>query len=192
MGTHCKEATMVRRLFFVVCLVALTSVVSLAQARRTVTNSDLERYRQTRVTAERELREDYSRLGFPPPEVMLQRDKESQQQLLDLSSRLKSERLERERMELEHQRLIQAMTVPVIPNYGYRDTIQPGDQFWPTVWGDGVGFGGGVFDGRGFRRRFQQDGYFAGGQFWPTGPRTPLRPMMAKPHVTPHVMPHHR
>ena len=40
---------MIRRLFFVLCLVSLAVVIGFAQARRTVTNSDLERYRQQRV-----------------------------------------------------------------------------------------------------------------------------------------------
>jgi hypothetical protein len=170
---------MIRRLFFVFCLVSLTGISSLAQARRTITNSDLEAYRQRRVNAERELREEYTRLGFPSPEEMLRRDMDAQQQLLQLSSSLKSERLERERMELEHQRLMQA--VPVFPPFGYNSSVQPGELFWPTQWG---------FGGRGFGRGrgFQQQGYFAGGQFWPTGPSTPPRPVIAVP---PRPAPHH-
>lgn len=168
---------MIRRLFFVFCLVSLTAVVSLAQARRTITNSDLERYRQQRLTAERELREEYSRLGFPSPEEMLRRDMDSQQQMLELSTRLKSERLERERMELERQRMMQPM--PVFPPFGYNNVVQPGELFWPTEWGFG-------YRGRGRGRVPQQDGYFAGGQFWPTGPRNPPRPIVA-----PAPRPHH-
>lgn len=167
---------MTRRLVFVFCLVSLTGIASFAQARRTVTNSDLEAYRQRRVNAERELREEYNRLGFPSPDERWRRDADSQQQLLDLSGRLKSERLERERLELERQRMMQP--IPVFPPLGYNNVVQPGELFWPTQWG---------FGGWGHRHHgFQQDGYFAGGQFWPTGPSTPPRPLIAVPPPAPH------
>jgi hypothetical protein len=168
---------MVRRLFFVFCLVALTAVVSVAQARRTVTNSDLERYRQQRVAAEQELRTDYSRLGFASPEERARQNMVSEQQLMELSERLKQERLERERMELEREQMM-LMMFPPSP-YGFNDTVQIGDQFLPTFFGSGG-------RGRFARDRVrQQQGYFAGGQFWPQGPRTTLRPLLATPPVGP-------
>jgi hypothetical protein len=170
---------MIRRLFFVFCLVALTAVVSVAQARRTVTNSDLERYRQQRVAAEQELRTDYSRLGFASPEERARQNMMSEQQLLELSQRLKQERLERERMELEREQMMLMMFPPV--GSGYDNAVGSGDQFYPDAWG----FGGGRFGRGGFRGR-QQQGYFAGGQFWPQGPRTTSRPLLATPPVGPH------
>jgi len=170
---------MVRRLFLGLCLVALTGVASYAQARRTVTNSDLERYRQQRVAAEQELRTDYSRLGFASPEERARQNMASEQQLLELSARLKQERLERDRLELEREQMTLMMYPPVVNGYG--DTVEPGDQFLPTTWDSG----GSRFR-RGFRGQRQQQGYFAGGQFWPQGPRTPVRPVIATPHVAPH------
>jgi hypothetical protein len=160
---------MIQKLLFVFCLIAILSLGTWAQARRTVTNADLERYKQTRIVAERELREDYVRLGFPSPEVRERRDAESRQQMFDLSARLKAERLESERQEYERQqRLAQAFATPL----PYRD-IGSGEYFWPTQW---------YYNSRGargnLRRAPQQQGYFAGGQFWPTGPRTPAEPMI--------------
>ena len=172
-------SSMIRRLFFVLCLVALLALSSFAQARRTVTNSDLERYRQQRVAAEQELRTDYSRLGFASPEERARQNMVSEQQLIELSQRLKQERLERERIELEREQMMLMMFPPVAP--GFNDTVQPGDQFLPTTFGSGRGR-----FGRGFRGIRQQQGYFAGGQFWPQGPRTTLRPLLATPHVGPH------
>jgi hypothetical protein len=174
---------MIRRAFFVLCGIGIAVVGGYAQARHSVTNMDLERYRQQRVSAERELREDYTKLGFASPEEMARRNAESQQQMIDLSQRLKADRLERERVELEHARLVQAMqpVVTQVPyGYGYGGAVQPGDYFWPLYWGDGT-----VRNGR-FRGRFQQDGYFAGGQFWPQGNRTPIRPAFVAPRATPH------
>jgi hypothetical protein len=173
--------SMARRMLFILCLVSMTGVVGYAQARRTVTNSDLERYRQQRVAAEQELRTDYSRLGFASPEERARQNSVSEQELLDLSQRLKQERLERERMELEREQMMLLMFPPVEP--GFNDVVEPGDQFLPTTWG--FGLGGGRFR-RGFRGQRQHRGYFAGGQFWPQGSRTPARPAFVRPGVVPH------
>jgi hypothetical protein len=173
---------MTRRLLFVLCLISLSSFAGLAQARRTVTNADLDKYRQARIDAERQLNEDYSRLGFASPEVRAQQNAASVQQLFDLSQRLKSERLERERVELENERLTQ-QTGPSY-QYGYDGAVQPGELFYPTT----LGVGRRSFD-RGRGR--QQQGYFAGGQFWPQGPRTPLRPLFRTVRPAPRPAPHH-
>ena len=166
---------MTRRLLFVLCLISLSSIAGFAQARRTVTNADLDKYRQERVAAEKELREDYARLGFASPEEMSRRNTESQQQLLELSQRLKDERLERERIELQREEMQQQVMSLQSP---YNDAIQPADQFYKTSWGVGrSGFGRG--------RVRQQPGYFAGGQFWPQGTRTPARPLIAPAHPAP-------
>ncbi len=46
--------------------IAATAISSMAQ-NKTVTNADLEKYRQARLAAEREYRENYERLGMPSP-----------------------------------------------------------------------------------------------------------------------------
>ena len=168
---------MMRRMLFILCLVALTGVGAYAQARRTVTNADLEGYRQRRVAAEQQLRDEYARMGFSSPEELARRNLVAQQQLFELSDRLKAERLERERMELEREQMTLVMSESA-PN-GYYDNVQPGDAFYPTVWGSG--FGG---FRRGQRVRTQQ-GYFAGRQFWPQGARTPARPAIVQPRSVP-------
>ncbi|MBV9242341.1 MAG: hypothetical protein JO314_10065 [Acidobacteria bacterium] len=162
-------------MLFILCLVSLTAGAAIAQARRTVTNSDLERYREARVEQERQLREDYVRLGFPSPEELARRNMESQQQLYDLSDRLKAERLERDRLELEREQMMLMMFPPV---QGGDNGVLPGDAFYPTAWGLGNGFGRG--------RGRQQQGYFAGGQFWPQGSRTPARPAFVRPPAPRH------
>src|SRR3954452_20755501 len=106
-------------------------------------------------------------MGFASPEELARQNMMSEQQLLELSARLKQERLERERLEIEREQMFLMLAGPT--DNGYYDGIQPGDGFYPTVWGSG-------FNGfrRGGRVRTQQ-GYFAGGQFWPQGARTPAR-----------------
>lgn len=72
---------------------------------RTITNADLERFREKRLEAEREYRENFARLGFPSPEE-LERDREASiRAKVELSDRLRAERLRQEQAELERRRL---------------------------------------------------------------------------------------
>jgi hypothetical protein len=162
------------RYLFLVFMLPVAAMTAAAQ-RRTVTNSDLEHYRQQRVQAETDLRENYARLGFASPEVREHQNKESQKELLELSARLKAERLEQERREAEVQQAIwlaeaaRRQAVAADAQAGYYD-----GGFFP-----GYFIGGGRRVRRfGSRPGFTQPGYFAGGHFWPTGPGTPPHPML--------------
>lgn len=150
-------------------LLLLLSTVAYSQTP-TVTNFDLATYREKRLAAEKELREDYVRLGFPSPEVRAARDTQSAKELTELSARLRSERLARERREAEISLAIQAQQptqthivwVSGQPNYYY---------YYPN-------FGWRYYTGS---REYAQPGYFAGGMFIATGSRTPMRPVFVKP-----------
>ncbi len=93
------------RLLFILTLISITAFSAAAQQRRTVTNENLEKYRQKRVVAERDLRENYERLGFPSPEELERRIEESRQARAELAERLRTENIERERLGLERERL---------------------------------------------------------------------------------------
>jgi hypothetical protein len=93
------------RLLFILTLISITAFSAAAQQRRTVTNDNLEKYRQKRVAAERELRENYERLGFPSPEELDRQNEENRQARAELAERLRTENLERERLGLERERL---------------------------------------------------------------------------------------
>jgi len=146
--------------------IAIFAISALSQTR-TVTNNDLAQYRDKRLAAERELREDYARLGFPSPEIRAARDVESAKRLTELSLRLRSERLEKERREAErslvyvpYQRdVIVTNSQPFYSNFYWR---------YPSRYYQGS-------------RQYQQPGYFAGGMFIPTGPRTPPQPVFIRP-----------
>ncbi len=71
---------------------------------RTVTNEDLEKFRQKRVAAERDLRENYERLGFPSPAELEKQIEQSRIERSELAARLRAENLESERLDLERQR----------------------------------------------------------------------------------------
>lgn len=82
--------------------VLLAVVPALGQrAARTVTNMDLEKYKQQRLNAEKDYVENYARLGFPSPEELQKQNEKSRVEREALSARLTAERLERERIEAE-------------------------------------------------------------------------------------------
>lgn len=60
----------------------------------TVTGKDLEKFREKRLKAEREYRENYERIGMPSPEELERRRVEDKKTLLELSDKYRQERLE--------------------------------------------------------------------------------------------------
>lgn len=164
---------MTQKLFFVFCFMIATAAIGLAQGR-TVTNSDLEKYRQDRVKAETDLRENYARLGFPSPEERVRRNAQSAKEAEELSARLQKEELERERLEAER-----AASENRAAQYYYRAPQQT--EILPSYYDTGYTYY--WWAGRRYRVPrlnfpYQQPGYFAGGQFWPTGPSSRPQPLI--------------
>jgi hypothetical protein len=157
---------MKQRSLFIFCLILVSAA---AAASQTVTNADLEKYREQRLSAERDYQENYARLGFPSPEELDRRREESIKQTEELSAKLRAERLERERVdayrELETMRAAQynRQLLAEQPTYSFGD--YPG---YLTYGGYG-GFGYGGIRRRHRVRHHGQAGYYGGGQFWPTG-----------------------
>lgn len=171
---------MKHRSLFVFCLMIATAGLAAAQAV-SVTNADLESYKQARLKAEREYRENYARMGFPSPEELDRRREKSRAETEQLSAKLRTERLERERLDAERERFEAEARANAAANQTYLGTGFdygfPGyyDPFYSTYYGGR--------NRRPFRGTPAQQGYFAGGQFWPTGPRTPLRPLYVPPRT---------
>lgn len=108
----------------------LISTLSAFAQTRTVTNADLEKYRQARVKAEREYRENYKRLGMPSPEELERREAERKRETAELSARLRAEQYERAQFDalrqqyeaVQRQNFYNNQTniqPNYIPNYGY-------------------------------------------------------------------------
>lgn len=91
---------MKEKILLLMCLSLLTAFTAFAQTR-TVTNSNLEKYRSKRVQAERDLRENYERLGFPSPEELAERQEKSRIETIALADKLRAERLERAKLAAE-------------------------------------------------------------------------------------------
>lgn len=118
---------------------------------RTVTNTTLEKYQQRRIAAERELRENYARLGFPSPEELEKQREADMDARLKLAEQLRQARLDKERLELERRGLdLEAARLV---------EVEQGDGFNGGYIG-GFGTGGFGFDGRHRFRRFSPLGGF--------------------------------
>jgi hypothetical protein len=162
------------------CVFFSLTVIGYSQqtARRTVTNSDLQKFSQKRTEAERVYRETYAAKGLPSPEQIQAQSDARVKEELALAAKLEAADLERERlalaaMSLQPGPVITSQGVPYYsPDYGY------------------LGFG---FDGfaNGFRNRFRGRGigfsrryYAAGGMVWPaplTTGGTRGGPMISRP-----------
>ena len=162
----------IRCLFLVFIIIAAFGGVTAQD--RTITNSDLVKYRQDRIKAEADMRENYLKLGFGSPEERERRNAESAKEAAEISARLRAERIERERIEA--QKAASAQYAAALARSVQQSTPQ---------YLEGTYFGGYYYRQRRVRRTgripFQQEGYFAGGQFWPTGARTPIRPLFIRP-----------
>lgn len=118
---------MKKRLLFILCLCLIATASAVAQDR-TVTNSDLEKFRRKRLEGERDYRENYARLGFPSPEELEKQIEQSRRERSELSARLQAENLERERLSVE-RRIIEAEArrnnfQPQVENYQQSDYQQ--------------------------------------------------------------------
>lgn len=151
------------RCLFLVFIIS-AAVCSTPAQSKTVTNADLVKYKQERLKAEADPRENYAKLAFSSPEELERRDALDTKERSELSARLHREELERDRIEAEREaaeRLAVADSRPtqidVVTDNGF-----PG-YFWSYGRRHRIPV---------FRGDYQQSGYFAGGQFWPTGSRT--------------------
>ncbi len=158
--------------------------ISVTAQKKTITNADLERYRQERLRNEREYRDNHLRLGMPSPEELARRNEQSRLENLDLADKLRTEHLERDRMQLEREQLTERRLTRESETFSRRDS-----GYGPALYG-GYGFGGfggyGVGNGNGrgnrggggnFQYRYQQPYYVGGGFIIPVGPRVGFPPI---------------
>ncbi|HQU86901.1 MAG TPA: hypothetical protein PKY59_27450 [Pyrinomonadaceae bacterium] len=124
-------------------LFAAFSLSTFAQTK-TVTNASLEKYKQARVKAEKEYRENYQKLGRPSPEEIDRLEAERKRETAELSARLTAERLQQEQLNAirQHNEAVQRQNY-----YNNRQVVQP-------VYQNGYNFGFPSFgyynNGRGF------------------------------------------
>ena len=133
---------MKKRLIFVLCSIFIAvGFVAAQTARRTVTNADLEKFRQKRLLAEKSYRENYERLGFPSPEELEARNERDRQTKSALSTRIERENYDRERIRREEE--MRQSQARILYNYANQNTYN-GGGYYPQVYSGGFfgGFGG--------------------------------------------------
>jgi len=143
---------MKEKILLLMCLVLFTGSSVFAQ-KKTVTNSDLEKFRSKRLSAEKDLRENYAKLGFPSPEELQKQIEKDGAEIEELAAKLRAERLEREKTEAENKRReVAVMYVPLSVGF---------DNYLPRPAGF---YGGGIisYGFPGFRhpRRSRNHGFF--------------------------------
>lgn len=131
---------------FVLNLVILTCFgVGFGQTR-TITNADLEKYKQRRVQAEKDLQEFYRRLGLSPEELARREAAEAKERE-ELSLKLRQLRLEREQMEALRERIYLPQVNVVLPQsrgidystfFLYGNRLYPNSRLWYRPYSGGV------------------------------------------------------
>jgi hypothetical protein len=89
-----------------VFIVILMGVSYVGAQTLEITNADLEKFRAKRMAAEKELRENYAKLGFPSPEELAKQAEKEAKERTELVDKLRADRLERERVDVERLRVI--------------------------------------------------------------------------------------
>lgn len=122
------------RLLLTTCVGLMAAVSVFSQQVKTVTNADLEKYRNKRVQAERDYQENYARMGFPSPEELQKQIEKSRVEREALSARLTAERLQREQAEAERAAAIvqpsqSFYVVPTVRTGGYY-FYDPYSYYW--------------------------------------------------------------
>lgn len=155
---------------------AAGQVLPQSRTARTVTNAELEKFRQTRLRAEREYRENYAQLGFPSPEDLERQIEQSRVERENLSAKLREERLERARIQVDRMRA----EADLVMAYNQKQAENAGAGYEPFYgFGSYGGYGpfyggypyGGFPFGNGRFRRYGFFGYSGFGRFYPRTPR---------------------
>jgi len=122
-----------RAIVFIIVFGTIGSTFVLGQGR-TVTNTDLEKYKQKRVRAEADLKEYYAKAGLTE-EDLLKREVEETKAREALSTRLRAVRLEQERIAEEartREESARQVNVIVPQPTGYDGAFfLYGDRFYP-------------------------------------------------------------
>jgi len=160
---------MKRKLLFFVILMTAGLMGSAAAQTRTVTNADLEKFRQQRLKAEKEYRENYAKWGMPSPEELEERRKQRDRELTESLAQMRAERLEMARIDAERQR--------AVSDYEYlRSLNAPTPQYYSQPNGNYY-YPGGVYYSNGGRYRRSHSGRGYAQQYGPGNiPLPTLRP----------------
>lgn len=161
------------RILLILSLILISSGFAAAQtAKRTITNADLEKFRQKRVQAEADYRANYEKLGMPSPEEIAKQERERQAWLAEYSKQAAAETQQTEGYFAARANQLKSQIVNVQAQINYlRGQIgdQPSQQSSIFITPDQLGtvgvIGGGiVIGGRGNYPSRGRGGYAGGGR----------------------------
>lgn len=127
-------------------LVATGFVFAQTGARKTVTNADLEKFRQKRLQAEADYRANYKKLGMPSPEELEEREAERRERNAELARQNEIERAQNENYLLARAGELRTQIISVEAQISYLRG-QSANQRSPykggtIVYGGGIVYGG--------------------------------------------------
>ncbi len=142
------------RSFFV--LVSILAFAGIGAAQRQVTNADLETYRDQRIRAQTELRQDYTRLGFPSPAELERRERERNRHIDQLTGTLRQQSLDEQRSFRDYESAMAPRSPQVVVQqpeqqdpYHAGDIIDPAYGY-PTYGTPSYGYPGYGYPGYGY------------------------------------------
>ncbi len=128
---------MKKRLLFILCLCFISANSALAQTK-SVTNADLEKFRQKRLQTEREYRENYEKQNFPSPEELERRREQSRLENEETIIRLKEQRLENEYGFAARANALRSEIVSVEAQINYVLSLFPANRPLTSYYTGGV------------------------------------------------------
>ena len=155
---------MKRGLFVVFCLMFLAVGFASAQtARKTVTNADLEKFRQKRLAAEKDYRDNYEKMGFPSPEELEKQHEQDRKDMSELSARIEKENYDREQQQratdywqYQNRMLYNLNNQNAYNGNGYYSPFNAGSYGYSGGY-SGYGFSNGYYNNN---RKFRRGGGF--------------------------------
>jgi hypothetical protein len=149
---------MKERILLILSLILVATALVFAQtsARKTVTNADLEKFRQKRLQAEADYRANYKKLGMPSPEELDEREAERRRRNAEFTEEAEMERAQNENYLLARAGELKTQIISVEAQIRYLRG-QSANQQSPykggtIVYGGGLVFGGVGGYGGGFPR----------------------------------------
>lgn len=165
---------MKKRFLFLAGFIFISAFSASAQ-NRTVTNADLEKFRQKRVQAEQDYRENYQKLGLPSPEELDRRREQNRKELAALSARLQIENAEREQRQREDE-YRRAQILFLRGNYGQSNQgVYGGNGYYSSGYSGAYpyyGYSGGYYGNFYYNNNYKNNrfpnnrGYGRGGSFY--------------------------
>ena len=147
---------MKKQILLILSLILGTTTFSFAQATRTVTNNDLEKFRQKREQAEAEYRATYKERGLPSPEEIEQREAERQKDLADYAARARASQQREDEIRAQSNEFIMQNNYPGAEKgsyYGQRPLYQGGQVSVPFLYNGYGGYYNGYYGSRYRRNR---------------------------------------